>query len=328
MKKLWILSMGVACFLGCFLGCSWYAEQAYWEKPWLEEFQVDLTRYEQALTEDGAEHEQTLQQVRECNMAAGALPKEFEGYIRECNALAVAFFKECYHVDVSEKMNALKVMCAQYPAEISETVGGSYSSTPELQDKLFLNSAILEGALLENGDGLPPVAEAEGFYTKMLRTVYLHEVIHYLGFADDDLFDHSIEGFTESLNEQLQRYHGISYESVTDYGDMKDLAAQLLYTDKEPVRRVLTENTFSMGAYFNEVMGTDLADKFDSMIFLLQKGYHREHPEIRYQLQYLVYEYQKAAGSGLDVWKENKNPVVPLFELWWYWNSCMAPARP
>lgn len=311
-----------ACIIACGVLSlfSWGVAKIYWAQPHLDMLAIDMEKYEDSLSDANAEHSSTTDMVRRCNMEATAVPETCEDYLDACNEIIVRFFEEVYDVDVSQKMAQLQVMRAVYPGEIAESVGGSFfGGVPDLAGKVFVNSTILTGFIDETVQyGYPSVCETEHFYAKMLRTVYIHEVIHYLGFSNDAIFDHSIEAFTEYLNEKIMTYSGIEYESITGYGQIKNVASLIIEADTQLVRKVLEEESFSIGEHFNEILGADLADEFDSLAFLLQKNGSAYHSDISFWLQYIAYEYVKAASDDIDQCLEAAYPgIVPLFELRW-----------
>lgn len=160
------------------------------------------------------------------------------------------------------------------------------------------------------------------FSVKMLRTVYIHEVIHYLGFNSDSFFDHFTEAIAECLNKKVMLHSGIKYESLTGYSAIQGFGAQIVECDPELVREVLTKGGSCAGEYFNsrfeDKSGINYAEYYDRLIGLIQKGDNKDLGRIAYYTQYLSYEYCKAANrNAREILKTANETSVRLFEVKW-----------
>ena len=263
----------------------------------------------------------TIEIVKECNKVAISVPEECDVFFKECNGLVINYFNQTYSVDVSEKLETLQVMQSTYPGEIANEVGGSYiTSVPELKNKIFINHVILDEFVSKTKSSERSVYTEGHFAIKMLRTIYIHEVIHYLGFNGETIFDHFIEGITESLTQQVIEFNGITYEDVTGYGKMKELATQIIMVDSEIVLGVFEDSNFSIGKHFDEVLGDGFAKQLDDLTYSVQKENGEEEC---FFAQYIVNEYVKCFTESIPQIIDEKT-ICPGFELKWYLvnNNC------
>jgi len=299
------------------------AKNQYWNQPHLQNALIALEAYSEQIEQSDSNLDETEHVVHKCNEEAIPIRDELSAFFKDCNKMIIDTFQDLYGVDVSEKLDALQVMESTYPEDISQMVGGSHSSS--FPNQLFLNKAVLDAFLSDMTDEKPLEAASAEFSAKMLRTVYIHEVMHYLGFNSDSGFHHFAEAFAECLNEKVINHSGIKYESITGYASIQGFASQIADCDPEFVREVLTSEHFNMSEYFNSKLGDqdgiNYADYYDKLIGLVRSGGNENLDRIAYYTQYLTYEYCKAANSSAkDILKECKNPAVKFFEIRWMLN--------
>ena len=293
------------------------AKSKYWAASYLQDAVLDLGEYEAIITETDAALDDVEAIVHECNEKAVPLSNECAAFIEACNEAIISCFQDVYEVDVREKLDTLQVMKAAYPENISQMVGGSYSS--DFSEKLFMNAAILDSFISDIENGEVPQITSTVFSAKMLRTIYIHEAIHYLGFHSDSIFEHFTEAITESLNKEVMLHSGIKYEGITGYAAIQGFGAQIIACDAELVRKVVTDSGFHMGTYFNERLGGNYAAYYDQLIGLIQQEEIQNRNEIAYYTQFLTYEYCKAVNDDAkDILKPAKENTVNLFELKWF----------
>ncbi|MCM1150052.1 MAG: hypothetical protein NC319_08250 [Butyricicoccus sp.] len=299
------------------------AADQYWNQPHLQNALLDISGYGGHIGQSDSGLDETKSIVHECNEEAVPISEELGGFFNTCNAMIIDTFQDLYGVDVSEKLNTLQIMESAYPESVSEMVGGSHSSS--FPNKLFLNKALLDVFRSDMAGGKTLDVASTEFSAKMLRTVYIHEAMHYLGFNSDSGFDHFIEAFAECLSEKVMNHSGIKYESITGYASIQGFAAQIAECDPEFIRNVLTMDDFDMGKYFNSKLqsrdGVNYAEYYDKMIGLVRSESTENPGRIAFYTQYLTYEYCKAAsGSAKDILREHKNGAVMLFEIRWMLN--------
>lgn len=298
-----------------FAALSAAAKNRYWAQTYLQDAVFALDRYEQTVAETDAALQETESIVHTCNENALPVREDLCEFFAACDQAIVACFQDVYGVDVAPKLNALRVMESTYPETVSQTVGGSYSDI--FPDRLFLNAALLDD--LSIGSAVPDIAGTD-FSVKMLRTVYIHEAIHYLGFHSDSIFEHFTEAVCEYLNQKVTQYSGIQYESITGYAPIQGFAAQAIECDPQFVTNVLRGGRTDMGAYFNEKLGggENYAAYYDRLIGLIQSGGTDDLDEIVYYAQYLTYEYCKAVNpDARAVIEVLEDRPARWFELKW-----------
>lgn len=299
---------------------SLIAKNQYWKHSYLQDAVISLEEYDRSITENDTALGETEAAVHECN--AGAIPvrDELSAFFASCNQAVIKCFKDVYGVDVAPKLDRLQVMEALYPEDISQMVGGSYSS--DFPDKLFMNAALLDSLIPDGGTAETLEIGSTEFPVKMLRTVYIHEVIHYLGFNSDSIFDHFTEAAAEYLNQKVMQHNGIKYESITGYSSIQGFAAQIIECDPQFVSEVLNSGSSGMGEYFNarfaDSSGMNYAQYYDKLIGLIKAGSVEDLNRIKYYAQYLTYEYCKAANNDARAVTEAlKESSVSLFEIKW-----------
>jgi len=305
---------------------SFIAANQYWNRSHLQDAVLNIKEYDGDVIQNDSDLDEIKNVVHKCNEEAVPIREELSPFFEDCNEMIIDCFRDIYGVDTSEKLDALRVMESAYPENISQMVGGSHSGS--FPNKLFLNKAVLDAFTSDLADGEPLNAAGTGFSAKMLRTVYIHEVMHYLGFNSDSGFDHFTEAVAECLNKKVTVHSGIKYESITGYASIQGFAAQIVECDPEFVRGVLTEDNFNMSRYFNDRLrdqtDTDYAEYYDRLIGLIQKGDHEDLDRIVYYTQYLTYEYCKAADKNArDILKSCRENNVNFFELKWMFHIYM-----
>lgn len=199
-----IVFVAIAICGGAFLTLSVIAKSEFWEASHLQNAQIDISEYGDSIGQNDSTLKDIEDTVSTCNKDAVPMTGSSLSFTKACNEAIIRCFQDVYGVDVSEKLNALQVMRATYPEDISQMVGGSYEGdTPEMSGKLFLNASIVDAFDADIGSGeVPPVTD-NTFSAKMLRTIYIHETIHYLGVTGDEVFDHFFEALAESLTPSL-----------------------------------------------------------------------------------------------------------------------------
>lgn len=292
------------------------AESRYWAGPQLQGARLELSRYQDCITEQDSTLGGVKETVHRCNQAAIPLRPALAPFFEGCDQMIVRYFQDSYGVDLSDRLQTLQVMEASYPEEVSEMVGGSYSG--DFPEKLFLNSALLEDALLSAVGGETLKAAGTTFSEKMLRTVYIHEVMHYLGFNGATGFAHLTEALAEALNREVMDYGDVSYESMTGYAPIQGYAAQILTCDPELVRKTLTEDGADLAACFDSRLGDGYGAYYDALIGLVQNGPGKDRGRLKYYTQYLTYEYCKGAAPGArELLREKGDGGDRFFEVKW-----------
>ncbi len=299
------------------------AANRYWNDSHLQNAVSDLKEFDEFIVENDSALNKTEAIVKKCNEKATPVREELSPFLEECDRMIIKCFQDAYGVDVTEKLNALHVMESAYLEDISQMVGGSYSGS--FPDKLFLNKAVTDSFISDMENGERPEVTGTGFSIKMLRTVYIHEVMHYLGFNSDSEFDHFTEAIAEYLNKKVMLQNGIKYEGITGYASIQNYAAQIAECDPEFIREVLSTGSSHMGERFNSKLGNqsdiNYAAYYDKLIGLIQKDSGRNLDRIVYYAQYLTYEYCKAANDNArEVLKAGKENTVSFFEIKWFFN--------
>ena len=269
---------------------SFIAKNQYWNHSYLQNAILPLVEYEKSIVENDTGLSEVEATVHECNGRAIPIRDEFSTFFVSCNQAIIKCFQDVYGVDVTQKLDRLQVMEAVYPENVSQMVGGSYSS--DFSDKLFMNAALLDSFILDGGTAETLEITSTEFSVKMLCTVYIHEVIHYLGFNSDSIFDHFTEAIAEYLNQKIMLYNGIKYESITGYAAIQGFAAQIVECDPQFVREVLNNGNAGMGEYFNAKFGDpsdiNYAEYYDKLIGLVQTDSTKDLNKIVYYAQYLT----------------------------------------
>lgn len=302
---------------------SFIAKNRYWNHSYVQDAVLTLGEYDKSITENDTNLGRIEAAVHECNERAIPVRDEFSDFFASCNQAIMKCFQDVYGVDVALKLERLQVMEALYPEDVSQMVGGSYSS--DFPDKLFMNAMLLDSIILDEGTEKTLEITSTEFSVKMLRTVYIHEVIHYLGFNSDSIFDHFTEAAAEYLNQKVMLHNGIKYESITGYAAIQGFAAQIIECDPQFVREVLDNGNAGMGEYFNakfdDKSGINYAGYYDKLIGLIQTGTIKDLNRIIYYAQYLTYEYCKASSNDAKTIVETLGEsAVNLFEIKWFFN--------
>ena len=320
-KYRYILIVCFAIFLifsGAFTILSSIAVNQYWSVSHLQDAVIDISDYENNVVNNDNELNRIKKIVHSCNEKAIPMRQECTAFFNSCNDIIIRCLRDIYGVDATEKLDQLQVMESTYPEDVSQWVGGSYTS--DFPSMLFINTEILDSftsSITENG---APDIDSTEFSAKMLRTVYIHEVMHYLGIRSDSSFNHFTEALAESLNEQIMQYSDIQYESITGYNAIQDFAAQIIACDPAFITEILNNSSLDIGEYFNQKLGGDYAKYYDKLIGLLN-SVTNDKSKIAFYTQYLTYEYCKAVNDkAKDILNsENKN-TVNFFELKWFLN--------
>lgn len=318
------LLMIVIIFIGTmFIIISCVAKNQYWNHSHLQNAILPLEEYEKSITKNDSDLNKVKTTVHECNEKAVHVRSEFSAFFESCNQAIIRCFQDIYKIDLTEKLHALQVMEATYPEDISQMVGGSYSN--DFPDKLFMDAAFLDSFILDKETGEIPEITSTEFSVKMLRTIYIHEVIHYLGFNSNSTFNYFTEAIAEYLNQKVMLHSNIKYESITGYAAIQGFAAQIIECNPEFVKEVLMNGNSNMDAYFNAKFGDksnfNYAEYYDKLIGLIQKGGTKNANKIKYYAQYLTYEYCKSVNhDAKNILKALKENPVSLFEIEWFFN--------
>ena len=302
------------------MGLVIFAQNKFWASSQLENITLDMNKYNNYLDQLEADDTATESIVIQANYDAMSVPEDCNNFIKQCNEIIVKFFLDNYAIDVTEKLNQLQPHYVSYPDEVSDFVGGSYySDIPEFSSKIFFNKNIIDNFIADvsNGEDMSIYNDSVLSF-RLMRTIYIHETMHYLGFSSENVFDYFTEAMAESLNEKVQAYSGINYENITGYAGIKDTASQIIDVDKEIVTNVLTNGAdFNLTGYFNEQMDGDYAKVFENLIMLQQKGADKTHSDISYFIQFIIYEYMKATQNYIEKPKSLTKSIEPNFELKW-----------
>lgn len=315
--KIWfnIILVAVAVALTTFFFLSQFAEERYWEDSHLDDLFIDMSKYEISLEDARAGHDTLVSAVCSSYESAVPISTECASFFDDCNDMILKFFQDTYSIDVTDKLEQMRVMRVEYLPESVDTVGGSYSSETGI---LYINAVLLDNFMDEVSAGHEPsVSDSKTFSFMMLRNVYIHETIHSLGFSNEPQFVRFIEAITEALTEKVTEHNGIEYVDVTGYGVIKDLAYQMLDADSEMIQCVLHDSSYKIEAHFNKVMGADWAKTFNDLLFMLQAGDIQKYREIPYLSQYIAYEYIKLANYTTEYSKMKEKSIVHNFELKW-----------
>ena len=299
---------------------SFVAKNQFWNHSHLQDAVLSLEEYNEIIVENDTSLNKTEKIVREYNEIAQPVRGEFSNFFESCNQSIAKCFQDIYGIDITSKLDALQIMEATYPENVSQMVGGSYYS--DFPDKLFMNTSLLDSFILDDGTVETLEITSTELSVKMLRTVYIHEVIHYLGFNSDSGFDHFTEAIAEYLNQKVTQHNGIKYESITGYATIQGYAAQIIECDPEFVKNVLSNDNADMDKYFNMKLkdNSDInyAEYYDKLIGLIQTGSIKDLNRIKYYTQYFTYEYCKAANNNARTINQTiRENAVSLFEIKW-----------
>lgn len=330
-----ILIAAVLFAAGAFITLSSTAKSLYWSSHHLQYALLPLEEYDEITIENDAQLAKAEAIVHVCNEGAVPLGEgQASAFLESCNGALIRFFNDTYGVDIAEKLDALTVMRVYYLNDISEMVGGSYSD--DFPDKLFLNGTVLDSFEAELAGVQSPELARQEFSAKILRNIYIHEVMHYLGFNSDSVFNHFTEALAESLSKKVILYSGIKYEDITGYRDIQGFAAQIVECDPQLVIKVLTDSGFDLGQYFNNRLdgeyGINYAEYYDKLIGLVRQNNSKDAGRLKYYAQYLTYEYCKAVDPHAEkTLKDLGEDTVSFFELRWVFadkNDGTTPERP
>ena len=224
----------ITLIVGCLILISWialssFAKHTYWSDVHLQNITIDMSIYSDCLNEYNREDKELNAPIIEANLNAVPISPELELYFEECNDLIIAYFQDIYNVDVSQRLATMQIMGATYPSEAS--VGGSvFADVPELVGTVFINRNIIDISM-----AAIDANEAISVYNNdlnLLRTIYIHESMHYLGFSSEPEFDCFIEAIAEALHEKIINHSELNYDNATGYREIKDLGTQIIDTDK------------------------------------------------------------------------------------------------
>lgn len=300
---------------------SFIAANRYWNRSHLQNAVLDLSEYDRYAAQNDSDLDETKAIVHKCNEEAAPIRDELSPFFDNCNGMIIDYFWDIYGVDITEKLDALHVMESVYPEEVSQMVGGSHSVS--FPDKLFLNKAVIDSYISDMENGETSEAASTEFSAKMLRTVYIHETMHYLGFDSDSGFDHFTEAIAEYLNREVMLHSGIKYESITGYASIQKFAAQIAECDTELIRDVLIMDNINIADSFNSKLGNrfdvNYAAYYDKLIGLIQSDNSKDIDRIVYYTQYLTYEYCKSVNNNAREISKTDN-TVNFFEIKWLFN--------
>lgn len=318
-----LIMIAILILAGSVVAISFVAKNQYWNHPHLQDAILSLEEYNKSIIENDTTLGEIEATVHKCNEKAKPVRNEFSDFFASCNQAITKCFQDVYGVDPTLKLDALNIMESVYPENVSQMVGGSYSS--DFPDKLFMNADFLDSIVLDGETANSLEITSTEYSVKMLRTIYIHEVMHYLGFNSDSIFHHFTEAVAEYLNQKVMLHNGIKYESITGYAAIQGFAAQIIECDPEFVIKGLDKGDAGIGEYFNArfngTSGIDYAEYYDKLIGLIQTGEIKDLNRIVYYTQYLTYEYCKAVNNDARTITERiKENPVGLFEIKWFFN--------
>ena len=140
------------------------AEDLYWREPHLEGVLPALSEYQEQGLEDSSGLDETKAIVHSCNEVAVPMGAELTPFFEGCDRMIAAYFQDVHGIDVAPRLDALQIMEASYPEEVSQMVGGSYSG--DLPDELFINGDVAAELLSDSKDGKLPEVSGVVFSAK------------------------------------------------------------------------------------------------------------------------------------------------------------------
>lgn len=297
MNKIQVIVVLAAICVGVFF----YANYDYWKKAHLDSRIPDTSVLADVLNEKKQETEEIEEKVRKYNETGVALNSEEEGFIEGCNSFAKDYFLDNYGVDISEKIASLTVQKVVYPEDISQMVGGSFY--PENPKHLFVNADWFN---LSDYD-----ARSSEYSATVLRNVYVHELMHFLGFHSGLGMNYFTEAVAEGLTECIMNDAALPYERMTGYSGIQQYASDFIECDPDMIRSVLSEDNYDLKGRIDSRIGPGYSDYYNLLIGSVRYNLDKVS---QYRTQYLTYEYCKSS----DVNAKFKVDRYDLFEAKWF----------
>lgn len=269
-------------------GVFFYANFDYWQKPYLDSEIPDTSALADVLREKEQETEAIEEQVQTYNETATALSSKENEFVEGCNSFAKAYFFENYGVDISEKIATLTVQKVIYPEDISQMVGGSFY--PEKPNHLFINA---DWFYLSDYD-----ARGTDYSATALRNVYVHELMHFLGFHSGLGMNYFTEAVAESLTERIMNDASLPYERMTGYAGIQQYASDFIECDPEFIRGVLSDGCFDLKGRIDTQIGAAYSDYYNLLIGSVQ---HNGDRALQYRAKHITYEYCKASDANFAI---------------------------
>lgn len=295
-KILMIVVLGAVC-VALFL----YANYDYWQKRYWANRIPDTSALADALSGKKQETDVIEDLVRKYNETGIALTVEETGFVEGCNSLAKSYFSENFGVDISEKISTLTVQKVIYPEDISQMVGGPFY--PENPNHLFINADRFNPSDYD--------ARSTEYSAAALRNVYVHELMHFLGFHSGLGMNYFTEAVAENLTERIMNDAALPYKRMTGYSGIQQYAADVIECDPDFIRSVLSEESFDLKDRIDSRIGPGYSDYYNLLIGSVQ---HNGDKAPQYRTQHMTYEYCKASDANA----RSKVDRSDLFEAKWF----------
>jgi len=286
---------------GGVLGGNVLLEDYFWSHR-SESIELDLSRYQDeieemtVLNEDLNRHfdENCKKYISEPTEKQKKTFDQYKGYV-------VDYFRDEYGVDLSERMENLKV-CIMDFRFINDYSGSNISG------------------VTANIDGEEFVAVSLSYYTgdtqinsSWFAETLVHELVHASGFLDEES-EFITEGFTEALTEKVLHHAGKNYDELSSvYISNANIAKQLLEIDDGIVRGYITDENFSVLDYINELAGAEIGEELEGACMMYT---NREKTDtMEFYMQYGVGEILKKHTDDARSISEKYPVGVVLFGL-------------
>ena len=160
------------------------------------------------------------------------------------------YFLERYEIDISYELSTINNVCffSQVRVEDGTQLLGIYDPTVAFQPNIYLNECLLDDL-------------------DLLKFTYVHEIMHLLGFVDNETVM-LMEGLSDCLAENI-----LGYCYTGSYDVPRELSHQLLIADPDLISYIIN--------------GGDVDDRIDRFAELSY-----EEPVSSLALEYLLYEIE------------------------------------
>ena len=141
---------------------------------------------------------------------------ETEKIVSECNALIYAYFLERKEIDVSYELSTLAgvYFFSQKSTEDDGQLLGLYDPTVAYQPNIYLNEFLVDDV-------------------DLLKFTYVHEIMHLLGFVDNETIM-VMEGLSDCMAEEI-----LGYCYTDSYDVPRELSHQLLIADPDLISYII-----------------------------------------------------------------------------------------
>jgi hypothetical protein len=182
-----------------------YADCSFWHQP--NQLRLVINYNANVVDNGEPQYTDTTGEIK--------VPTSAKSKILDLKSGIIAFFKEHYNIDVSEKLAKQKV---RFFETLSARDGSMVMGYVDVSNRNILN---LNGLLLTE-------------YSNLLETTFVHETIHQLGVSNshDGLL---MEGVTDAFADLILCSMGRTAELTPYYYDARILAYQIIKVDKELV---------------------------------------------------------------------------------------------